>query len=245
MFHLFKRLQGAGRPFKDKDFDEKLINWVHQQRQKKLCFSCTIIQKETLTLSMDKNFKATNICMEKFLLCHNLVSRCPTKTCQKELKKYAEKIVNYLLFVEQRRHSSNYTCIYAANETTVYLDYSSSLTDENKRVQEVPVKTSCHRKLHVTVMLTARSEEFKCRTYILLKNKRPIKGIVTKFTNTLHFCWAGHSFFNNDLTSEFLQKISGCSMFGKRLLAWNSYRCHISDATKKQLKKLQIDTAVI
>ena len=39
--------------------------------------------------------------------------------------------------------------------------------------------------------------------------------------------------------------IVGSSMFGKRLLAWDSYRCHISDATKKQLKKLQIDTAVI
>ena len=26
-----KRLQDAGRPLKDKDFDEKLINWVRQQ----------------------------------------------------------------------------------------------------------------------------------------------------------------------------------------------------------------------
>ena len=36
-------------------------------------------------------------------------------------------------------------------------------------------------------------------------------------------------------------------MSGKRLLAWDSYsyRCHISDATKKQLKKLQIETAMI
>ena len=35
---------------------------------------------------------------------------------------------------------------------------------ENKGVQEVPVKTSGHDKLHVTVMLTAQSEGFKCRT---------------------------------------------------------------------------------
>ena len=37
-----KRLQSAGRPLKDKDFDEKLINWVRQQRQKKLRVSHTI-----------------------------------------------------------------------------------------------------------------------------------------------------------------------------------------------------------
>lgn len=230
---------------KDKDFDEKLINWVRQQRQKKLRVSRTMIQKEALTFSIDENFKASNGWLEKFLLRHNLVSRRPTTTCQKEPEEYGEKIVDYLLFVEQRRRTSFYNYIFAADETAVYLDYSSSLTVEKKGVQEVPVKTSGHDKLHVTVMLTARSDGFKCRPYILLKNKRPIKEIVNKFKNQLYLCWAGRTFFNDELTSEYLQKIIGSSMFGKRLLAWDSYRCHISDATKKQLKKLQIDTAVI
>ena len=198
-----------------------------------------MIQKEALTLSIDENFKASNGWLEKFLLRHNLVSRRPTTTCQ-EPEEYAQKIVDYLLFVERRRRSPNYY-IYAAEETTVYLDYSRSLTVKNKRIQEVPVKTSGHNKLHV--MLTARSDGFKCRPYILLKNKQLIKEI--KFKNMLHLCWAGRSFLNNNLTSEFLQKIVDSSMFGKRLLAWDSYRCHISDAIKKQLKKLQIDTAVI
>ena len=107
------------------------------------------------------------------------------------------------------------------------------------------MRTIGHDKLHDTVMLTARSDGFKCRPNILFKNKRPIKEIVTKFKNTLHLCWAGRFFFNDNLTSEFLQKIVDSFTFGKRLLAWDSYRCQISDATKKQLKKLQIDTAVI
>ena len=77
-FPSSKRLQGAGRPLKDKDFDEKLISWVRQQRQKKLRVSCTIIQKEVLTLSIDENFKASNGWLKKFLLRHNLVSRCQT-----------------------------------------------------------------------------------------------------------------------------------------------------------------------
>ena len=153
------------------------------------------------------------------LKCHNLVSRRPTTTCQKEPEKYAEKIVDYLLFVEQRRRTSNYRYINAADKTAVYLNYSSSLTVENKGVREALVKTSGHDKLHVTVMLTARSDGFKCRQYILRKNKRPIKEIIIKFKNTLHLCWASRSFFNDDLTSEFLQKIIGSSMFGKRLLA--------------------------
>ena len=87
-----------------------------------------------------------------------------------------------LLIVRQAEalHLLLYIYIYAADETAVYLDYSSSLTVENKGVREVTVKTSGRNKLHATVMLTARSDGFKCRPYILLKNKRPIKEIVTQ-----------------------------------------------------------------
>ena len=131
-------------------------------------------RERKLTLSINENFKASIGWLEKFLLHHNLVSRRPTTTCQKEPEEYAEKIVDYLLFIEQRHHTSNYTYIYAADETAVYLDCSSSLTIENKGVQEVPVKTSGHDKLHLTVMLAARSDGFICRPYILLKNKWPI-----------------------------------------------------------------------
>ena len=157
-----KRLQGAGRPLKDKDFDKMLINWVRQQRQKKLRVSREMIQREALTLSHNENFNASNGWLKKFLLRHNLVSCCPTTTCQKEPEEYVEKIVEYLLFVEQRHCTSNSTYIYAADKTAVYLDYSSSLTLENKGVREVPVKTSGHDKLHITVMLTDRSDKFKC-----------------------------------------------------------------------------------
>ena len=79
-----KQLQGPGRPLKDKNFDEKLINWVRQQRQKKLRVSRTLIQREALTLSIEENFKASNGWLEKLLLRHNLVSRRQTTTCQKE-----------------------------------------------------------------------------------------------------------------------------------------------------------------
>ena len=102
---------------------------------------------------------------------------------------------NYLLFVEQQHQPLNYIYIYAADET---LDHSNSLTVKNEGLREVPVKSSSHDKLHVTVMLTALFDGFKCRPYILL-NKRPIKEIVNKFKNTLCLCETGRPLFNDDL----------------------------------------------
>jgi hypothetical protein len=68
---------------------------------------------------------------------HKLVSRRPTTVCQKTPEEFKEKIVEYLLFVEQCRSTTNYQHIYAADETAVYLDYSSSMTVEQKGAKEV------------------------------------------------------------------------------------------------------------
>lgn len=109
----------------------------------------------------------------------------------------------------------------------------------------MPVKSTGHDKLHVTVLLTARSDGFKCRPFVLLKNKRPITEITEKFKNKLYLSWCGRTFFNDKLMSEYLNIIMGFSFVGKRLLSWDAYRCHISEATKKTLNHLKIDTAVI
>jgi len=94
-------------------------------------------------------------------------------------------------------------------------------------------------------MLTARSDGFKCRPFVLLPRKRPDSKIVEKFKNKLQLCWEGTVWMNDACTSDYLQKIIGPSFFGKRLLAWDSFRCHMSESTKKKLKELQVDVAII
>lgn len=50
---------------------------------------------------------------------------------------------------------------------------------------------------------------------------------------------------DDNLTLEYLKTILGQSLFGDRLLVWDSFRCHLSNSTKNMLKQLNIDTAVI
>lgn len=57
---LTKRLEGAGRHLKDGEFDKKLVNWVHEQRQKKLRVSRTRLQKQALLFSNDELFKVSH-----------------------------------------------------------------------------------------------------------------------------------------------------------------------------------------
>ena len=50
---------------------------------------------------------------------------------------------------------------------------------------------------------------------------------------------------SDGLTSGYLKEIIGSFSFTKWLIAWDVYKCHTSDETRKQLESLHIDTAVI
>lgn len=83
--------------------------------------------------------------------------------------------------------------------------------------------------------------------YVLVKNKRPIPKIVEQFRNKLIINWAGSVWMNDSSTEDYLrQVIKSSGVFsGKRLLVWDAFTAHKSEATKKVLKELGIEAALI
>jgi hypothetical protein len=99
--------------------------------------------------------------------------------------------------------------------------------------------------MRITVMLTGRSDGFKCKPFVLLPRKRQIPEIQKKFGSKLHLVWCGKVWFDDELTAEYLKRVFGPFSFGKRLLVWDAFRCHLSKSTKKELKSNSIFTAVV
>lgn len=57
---------------------------------------------------------------------------------------------------------------------------------------------------------------------------------------------SSNGWLNDDLTAEWLKTVVGNLSFRKRILVWDSYRCHISEKTKEELRKgYNINTEVI
>ena len=50
---------------------------------------------------------------------------------------------------------------------------------------------------------------------------------------------------NDGLTIDYLHSIIGCLSFQKRLLVWDAYKCHTSESTRSEVKKMRLDTAII
>jgi DDE superfamily endonuclease len=100
--------------------------------------------------------------------------------------------------------------------------------------------------MHITVMLTARSDGYKCKPFVLLNRKRQMPDVIQKYKGKLNLSWNGKVWMDNDLTEDYLRCTFGPAFFGhRRLLVWDSFRCHISEGTKKILKELKLDTAVV
>ena len=50
---------------------------------------------------------------------------------------------------------------------------------------------------------------------------------------------------NDNLTADYLRSIIGQLSFSKRLLVWDAYRCHTSEAVRGECKKLRLNTSII
>jgi hypothetical protein len=119
----------------------------------------------------------------------------------------------------------------------------------NDKLIQVCVLTTGHEKSRITVVLTARSNGFKMKPFVLLPRKRPDPLIVQQFGNKLNLVWAGagNSWMNNLYTEQYLCATFGAHNFSqaRKLLVWDSFRCHLSDATKAVLHKIGIESATV
>lgn len=76
------------------------------------------------------------------------------------------KLVDYIIYVRQLQIKNNYkpSTIFAADETAVWFDMLSETTVETVGAKQVPIRTTGHEKMRVTVLLTARADGKKTET---------------------------------------------------------------------------------
>ena len=96
------------------------------------------------------------------------------------------------------------------------------------------------------MILAASSDGRKKKPYIVLKGKgqaRDVKALKERKDIDIGLSPTGWT--NDDVIEDWLNCNFGDTSFHKRLLIWDSFRAHLSDATKKILKRKRMDQAII
>ena len=173
--------------------------------------------------------------------------RPKTTVCQSTPADCISKMVSFFTQLRDLQRCNKYphSCIFAMDETACWFDMHSDSTTHSTGAHSVPIKTTGHEKDHFTVILTARADGVKLKPYVVFKGKgtrlikslQKIKGIVVSFSV--------NGWMNDALTIDYLRTIIGVLSFNRRLLVWDAYHCHVSQATRADVTRLGVDTAIV
>ena len=242
-----KRLKGAGRRPHDEDMEESLFDWIIDLRQRNLRVSRVMILRQARVLSTNDSFKGSIGWLNGFLKRKGLSLRRKTTVCQNPPEACVRKLVDFIMRLRRlqlsEKFSKNY--IFAMDETACWFNMPSDTTIDVTGAKSVSVKTTGHEKNHFTVVLTAKADRTKMKPFIVFKGKGTrlmkdlgtIPGVVVKFSS--------NGWMNETLTIEYLRTILGSLSFGKRLMVWDAYRCHMSEAVKSECARLKLQTSVV
>jgi len=90
----------------------------------------------------------------------------------------------------------------------------------------------------VSVCLTAKADGTKLKPLIVFKI------LNEEFKSQCAVTTSGNAWMNEELTLTWVNKVLGAFSFNRRL-AWDSYKCHMTDEVRKELKSINIDPVII
>ena len=86
----------------------------------------------------------------------------------------------------------------------------------------MPIRTTGHDKGRYTVVLSAMADGRKLKPFVVLKGVRPVAELQG---------------VPGVLTIDWIKRAWGTLNFGRRMLVWDAYRCHLMPSVKKVVNK--------
>ena len=108
------------------------------------------------------------------------------------------------------------------------------------------MKTTEHRQCMVSICLAAKEDGTKLKPFVLFREaKRESKSLGEEFESRYVVKNPGNAWMNKELVIIWVKRILGAFSFNRRLLACDSYECHMTDSVRKDLKKMNVDSVII
>ncbi|CAJ1082921.1 Pogo transposable element with KRAB domain [Xyrichtys novacula] len=240
------RLVGGGRKKVSTELETRLAEWVWTMSDRKKRVSRKMITRKALAIYSsvadgEKGFVASRGWLHRFLQRNALSLHQRSAVTQKDPVQLTEELVSFVGYVSHIVSSKKILDrdIIAMNETAVWFDLNPPTAAAGQK--SVPLKDMRHGRNHLTVVLAAKADGTKLEPYIVFKGK----SVQLEMTAAV-MASSVNGWMDDSLTAGWLQSVLGKRSSTPRLLVWDSYRCHISAATKEELESgYNIDTAVI
>ena len=208
-----------------------------------IAVSGLMLRLKTKEFSVDPSFKASRGWYEKWKRRHSVSMPTKTTLAQRLPANLEENIVRFHRFVIAARRRADYPLsrIYNMDETPMRFELPSNRTLEFSGSQTVPVKSCGAEKRSFTVVLAVATDGAKVPPKVIFKGIRTLRDLVVPHPLRVSFRKKG--WMDEQGIREWIRQSlprAECS-----LLVWDSFRAHLTDSVKDDLKQRNIDVAVI
>ena len=190
-------------------------------------------------------FKASRGWAQKFMKRHSLVLRAKTSLSQKLPADLETHLTSFAVFIQRQRLEYNFEMKMIGNmdETPVYFDIVPNKTIDQRGVRSVQVKTTGGDKRHITVVLTCTADGQLPPPMVIFKGKRQLN---LRAPPGFIIAVQEKAWMDAALMSRYIREIwFAYTKRSKSLLVLDSFKCHISDEAKNQIKRGNSIPAVI
>lgn len=237
------------------ELEAKLAAYVTELRDRSLLVTCEMVTEKARLFALEagiprSRFKASRSWASKFMKRAGFSLRRRTSVCQKLPSAYEEKVLAFHRYFLKLRDSRQYLLgqIGNADQTPVYFDMASNTTMSAKGAREVNLLTTGNEKLRFTVMLSCLADGTKLRPYVVFKRKTIPKevfpgGVVVRANEK--------GYMTEDMVVEWYRLVwlmrPGASLRKgiPNLLVLDSFRGHLTEKVKAELRKEETDMLVI
>ena len=204
-----KRLDGAGRKITNADLEAEFLEWVRERRSRMLRVSRKLIMRKAKRIhdestdnqAVRDSFVASCGWLEKFLKRNGLSLRRRTTTAQKDPNTMVDKLVMYVFQNPrlQRKFSYQAGSIIAIDETTIWADMLSGTTVDRTGKKDIPLKTTGHEKVRVSVCLAAKADGTRLKPFIVFGGaKRECKALNEEFKSKCVIASSPNAWMNEE-----------------------------------------------
>uniref|UniRef100_T1JDV7 HTH CENPB-type domain-containing protein n=1 Tax=Strigamia maritima TaxID=126957 RepID=T1JDV7_STRMM len=221
-----RRLDGAGAKLASAQLESKVVDWIYELRSNGIRVSRQMVMDEARNLFPTMSDRTTDCFvaspgwLEKFLERHHLSLRRKITNLHNDPVDVSSRLLNFFEFLNAAHSKFGF-----GDADIIAMDETSSWFGE---------------KDHFTIVLSAKADGTKLKPFVVFKDLKS-----TKNSSSVIAVSNKNGWMDNNLTIQWLDKVFERSAPRKRLLVWDSYRWHISAATKEHLRKFNTAVAVI
>lgn len=150
---------------------------------------------------------------------------------------FIPKVSQFVMTTRKLRHTKKYPLSHIGNmdETPLWMDMPGDTTVTHRGQRSVPLRTTGHDKARFTVVLAAMADGRKLKPYVVFKGVRTIAELAK--VSGVVVAYSRNGWMNETLTKDWVNRGWGLLGFGRRLLVWDAYKCHIMPSVSTVVNK--------